>query len=209
MKTKLISIISIILFLLTMSACTNKGKNPELTVENITRAVSNLGAIDCYYHGIAKIYRPKDGAFKKDTTHWYDFAAEVKLGIDLSQVVIEKTTISETEESVVIKLPPIIQLSAPEILTDTINTISSDNGRRSAKISSNDVTEVFDQARKKIQEELMQDSGLKKNAENRVKNILEAYIKNLGEIDGKTYTIKWEKLTETPSTNTEVATENS
>ena len=92
-------------------------------------------------------------------------------------------------------------------MTDTINTISSDNGRRSTKISSNDVTEVFDQARKKIQDELMQDSGLKKNAENRVKNILEAYIRNLGEIDGKTYTIKWEKLE--ASSNTEVTTENS
>lgn len=192
MKKTLISILCIILFIIV--SCNNKPQEYYLSEEKM-RNLSELAVFDCFYHSTAKVHKDSDGLLKTEKTMWYDFTATLKLGIDASKISIEQPiTESKNEKTVIIKLPPIKQIGKVNILSDTIEHISSNDSWRAASISTNEITEAIEMAKKEVEEELMQDSGLKTNAEKRVKEILKSYIYQIGDLSGISYNIVWEKI---------------
>ncbi len=66
--------------------------------------------------------------------------------------------------------------------------------KASVKITSDDVTKALTQAQEKLKSEAESDETLLTMAQNRAKELIESYVKNLttaSGVDDTTYTIKW------------------
>lgn len=155
------------------------------------RSICNLAVMECYYHNRAESTRVDKIAFglggTKERSFWTEYTAKIKVGVDASQIVIdvEGTTVT-------IKLPKPKNLSKPNILEDTITTFSSEGGK--TKITGNERLQAKNDANKNMVTELLENSTLMRNAEERVKEILKSYIEQMGKLSGVEYTIKWESL---------------
>lgn len=64
--------------------------------------------------------------------------------------------------------------------------------KNSAKASADDQTEAYKQAEEEMEKKAANDSALLVQAQQRVQSLLEDYVKNMGEVLGKEYTITWD-----------------
>ena len=64
----------------------------------------------------------------------------------------------------------------------------------SAKVTAEDEIAAYDMAQSKLEETASNDKTLLANAQQRAQTLLEDYITNIGNAVGKTYTIRWEYL---------------
>lgn len=64
--------------------------------------------------------------------------------------------------------------------------------KNSAKASADDQTEAYKQAEEEMEKKAANDSALLVQVQQRVQSLLEDYVKNMGEVLGKEYTITWD-----------------
>lgn len=184
---------NIILFsLLTLFIFNSCKKNTITPSISELRNISELAVLDCFYHTVAKKNKPADGIGKNDKTMWYEFNVELKLGIDTSKI---KMDINETDVTIV--LPPIQAIGDPIIPAETINCVSSVDGWRKTVLTPEEQFQVVEDAKNDVINKIHGgDPALIKNAESRVKTIIESYINRMGEQCGIEYTITWKSLEE-------------
>lgn len=182
------------ILLLSLTSCSKNTKTPNISE---LRNISELAVLDCFYHTIAKKHKPADGIGKADKTVWYEFNVEMKLGIDTS-----KLSMDINENNITIGLPPIKEIGQPEILYDTINCVSSVDGLRKTTLTPEEKIQVVNDAKTDVINKINGgDPAIIKNAENRVRFIIESYIKRVGELSGTEYIITWQNLGEDFSIN--------
>lgn len=153
------------------------------------KAISELATMECYYHNVAEYYKEDATGYllwKKDRRFWISYDGIVTLGIDTSELGLEVKG-----EKVKITIPEAKVLSSkPD--PDSITADSYYYDKNSAKASADDQTEAYKQAEEEMEKKAANDSALLVQAQQRVQSLLEDYVKNMGEVLGKEYTITWD-----------------
>lgn len=159
---------------------------PELSQ---MKTISELATMECYYHNVAEIYQ-KDAVgyflWKKDKNYWISYDGIVTLGIDASQLDLEVKG-----DNVKITIPPAKVLSSKPN-ADSITEDSYYYKENSAVPDSDEQFEAYKQAEEEMEKTASNDSALLVQAQQRVQSLLEDYVKNMGEVLGKEYTITWD-----------------
>lgn len=184
---KIISIILISVCIISLIGCSSEKKEADFSKIN---SVCELATLKCYYHNVAKAETEASGLFKWLGTGykkiWTEYSGIVELGID-----VDKVKISEASAKGVIKITipnaKILNVypdekSMSEPLTDTGFLTS---------ITKEEETTAFAEAQKNMEETAKANTALLNQAKERAKNVIEGYVKNVGEQIGKEYTIKW------------------
>lgn len=182
------------LILISMVSCSGKPSTPDVKPEiSQMRAICELATMDCYYHNVAK-FSDKDAErflwITKDKRFWIEYSGKVRLGIDASSV-----TMKVEDTNVTITLPPAQVLSCT-IDSSSLTADSFIVDADSAKITADDETEAFAQAQVKMEQEAASDKALLASAQQQAQTLLENYVKNIGKVVGKEYTVTWEYIGE-------------
>lgn len=188
---KIIALFLAVVVLLSCSACGKKEEEEGIDMEpqvSQMKAICELAVMDCYYHNVAKFTeKDAEGAlfWKKDKHFWIEYSGIVKLGVDVSQVVIEVTG-----TDIAITLPEAKVLGC-KVDASSLNEDSFIVDKDSAKVSAEDEIAAYEMAQSKLEETASNDKTLLANAQQRAQALLEDYITNIGNAVGKSYTIKW------------------
>lgn len=157
------------------------------------KTICELATMDCYYHNVAK-YNAEDVSgvlwWKKDRKFWIEYAGVVTVGIDATQVNIEIA-----EDVVTITIPP-AKILGCKVDESTLTTDSFIVAKDSAEVEAEHEIEAFREAQAKMEQQASEDTVLLANAQQRAQELLEGYVKNVGDCVGKEYQIKWVYLDE-------------
>ena len=189
-----------------------KGRNNIIIGGNLWlkmghRAIQN--AIDLSRLGLDQIEEDAEGFlfWKKDKKFWIEYSGVVTLGIDVSQVEVEVT-----ETQVTITMPP-AEVQSCRVDSSSLTEDSFIVADGSASIDAEDEVAAFDAAQTALEDTASRDSVLLANAQQRAQSLLEDYIKNVGNMVGKEYSIQWIYLdesgeeTSSPSNDDETSSE--
>lgn len=209
---KVVAVLLAILLSLSVAACGGKEQelaNMEPEVSQM-KAICELAVMDCYYHNVAKFEEEDAEGFlfwKKDKKFWIEYSGVVTLGIDVSQVEVEVT-----ETQVTITMPP-AEVQRCRVDSSSLTEESFIVADGSASIDAEDEVAAFDAAQTALEDTASRDSVLLANAQQRAQSLLEDYIKNVGNMVGKEYSIQWFYLdesgeeTSSPSSDDETSSE--
>ena len=192
---KVVAVLLAILLSLSVAACGGKEQelaNMEPEVSQM-KAICELAVMDCYYHNVAKFEEEDAEGFlfwKKDKKFWIEYSGVVTLGIDVSQVEVEVT-----ETQVTITMPP-AEVQSCRVDSSSLTEDSFIVADGSASIDAEDEVAAFDAAQTALEDTASRDSVLLANAQQRAQSLLEDYIKNVGNMVGKEYSIQWIYLDE-------------
>ena len=181
---KAIAIILLIVTIFGLCACKRQGSN-NLREEDI-RAICELATLECYYNNVAKINKEANNIFQKDRKLWIEYEGKVTLGIKMSDVDIN---INGT--TVHITLPKAEILSKDYAVYEDSYIASNDGWLFKNEITADEQTEAVKVAQGEMEKAINDNKALYTKAENRAKELIENYIKQIGEATGKEYTIAW------------------
>lgn len=175
--------------LLMTASCRATQEPPDIEPElSEMKAICELSVMDCYYHNVAKYFEEDaDGIlwWQKDKRFWIEYGGIVKLGIDASLVNVDVQG-----EQVTITMPEAKVLSC-SVNQDELSQDSYIVARDSAKIKAEDEIRAFRDAQAQLEETASNDAAMLLNAQERAKKLLEDYVKNIGALTGKAYSIQW------------------
>lgn len=157
--------------------------------------VAELATMKAYYHNVAELSKEKnkswfniiDVGYKK---MWMEYTGTVELGIDVNKLEISSP---DSKGVVTIKIPQATVLGDPDIDADSMQPLLTDTGWFT-KITAEDKTATLAKAQKTMKKTAEADSVLLGQAQDRAKNLLESYIKGVGEALGEVYTVEWEEI---------------
>lgn len=191
MKKLLISMM-LILMTLSLSACgdnkeeeTAVNKEPDVTQ---MQSICELSVMECYYHNVAKYYEEDaTGAWfwAKDKKFWIEYSGIVTIGVDASLVSMQ---VDGTTVTITIPEAEVLQCEVDE------SSLTADSfiiDTKSADITAEDQTYAFDQAQQDLWNTAANDTTLLSQAQERTKQLLADYVKNIGDAFGIRYTINW------------------
>lgn len=124
--------------------------------------------------------------WKKDKNFWISYDGIVTLGIDSS-----KLDVKVDGENVKIHIPEAKVLSSKPN-PDSITKDSYYYAKNSAIADADDQTKAYKKAEKEMEKTAANDIVLLAQAQQRVQSMLEDYVKNMGTMLGKEYTITWD-----------------
>ena len=179
-----------ILTTIMMTACSKPTVEPEISQ---IRNICNLATLECYFHNVAKSEKTAGTGIthlgEVNRSFWIEYTGTVKLGIDLNKI-----DMNVTENKVEITLPQ-AEVLGTNIDTPTLNEnsyiISQDSFFNKNKITAEEQITAIDEAQKKMEKTVSENTALLTSAQNRAKALIENYITQLGEAAGQTYTIVW------------------
>lgn len=191
MKKILISAM-LILMTLSLAAC-GKDKEEENTANmepEVTQmqSICELSVMECYYHNVAKYFEEDaTGAWfwAKDKKFWIEYSGIVTIGVDASLVSVD---VDGTTVTITIPEAEVLQCEVDE------SSLSPDSfivDSKSADITAEDQTYAFEQAQSDLWNTAASDTALLSQAQERTKQLLEDYVKNIGDAFGIKYTVKW------------------
>lgn len=186
MKNLRCCVIAVVCFAFPILLGSCKKEVSTINAEEI-RSICNMAVMECYYHNRA--VTTKDNKILGlislgESSFWMEYSAKIKVGVDASLIAIDVdgTTVK-------IKLPKPKNLTKPNILDDTITTFSSEGGK--TRTTGTERIKAKNDANEKMVAELLANTTLMHNAEERVKKILESYIEQIGKLSGVEYTVKF------------------
>ena len=198
---KILSSLLVLFILFTMVGCSSKKsdkadeKQEEKKIEvKAMREIAELATVECYFHNVAKSDRdlnPEWYAFweKKNMRFWVEYEGIVTIGIDVSKLKVE---VSDSNV-VTITLPEAVVLDAI-VNSDSLNSNSFYFDPGAKKPSPEEQSEAYRQAQNNMKETAEKNRALMANAQDNAKELLENYVKSVGEAIGVTYTIEWKYL---------------
>ena len=174
------------------ASCSNlpKEENPMDVEPQLSQiqSICELAVMECYYHNVAKFLEEDASGvlwWKKDKHFWIEYSGIVKFGIDVSLVNIEVN-----DSQITITLP---EAEVQSCMVDS-SSLTEDSyivDKNSADIDAEDEIFALAEAQKKLEELASNDKTLLAEAQQRAQILIRDYVANLGNIGGKTYTIKW------------------
>lgn len=176
----------------TSSPPTNQStQTPKPDLEQI-RNMCKLATVKCCFNNVARSYKePGEGIShmgEKKRVFWIEYSGHFDIGIDLSEVKMEIE-----EEKITITIPRAKILN--EISIDTYNDDDiyedKDQWIQKNKITSEDKSKAISQANVQLIEEYNNNSSLFIYAQNRAKQLIENYIKQIGTATNVKYDIEW------------------
>ncbi|MBQ7036222.1 MAG: DUF4230 domain-containing protein [Clostridia bacterium] len=152
------------------------------------RAICNLATLECYYNNVAKSNKTGNWA-QKDRKFWIEYTGIAKIGIDMSKVNME---INGTEVMVTLPDAELLNIDICENDLNSASYIQSGDGWLfKNKITAEDQTFAINSAQTEMSENVKNNRSLLLNARDRAQDLIENYIKRMGEMSGITYAINW------------------
>ena len=190
---KVITILLVAILCLSCIGCANDSEDSKADLKpesSQMMAICELAVLECYYHNVAKYYE-KDadpgflGIGKKDKHFWIEYSGVVRIGIDVSLVKVEVVA-----STVTVTLPEAKVLGC-EVDTETLTKDSYIVAEGSAAVTAEDEMKAHKEAKEKMLDLAANDKVILANAKMRAKELIEAYILNVGSIAGKEFSINW------------------
>ena len=194
MKRLICLLMSVMILCSSCVGFVDQGLQLDLTQ---ARNISELATIECYYHNVARFYREKSSTWKfwepntkywpweKDTKFWIEYEGTIKMGVDASEI---KMDVDGKKVVVVIPKAKILDVGIDE---KTFNKKSYVIGTNTTAPEVIEQVKAMASAEKRMVETAKNDVGLLNNAQQEVGNVLNAYIKNVGDLIGVKYKIVW------------------
>lgn len=185
----LLTVVSIVF----MSGCgLSKKKEPTIKPQlNQIKTICEFAVLECYYHNVAKSVKKKTNKLQKDRAFWIEYTGTAKIGVDLSEV---NMSFDENDSSIIYITLPKAKLLGIDVKKEDLGEDSyvyEPDGIIKNKILAEDETKAIKKAQKNMEENAKKDTALMFNAQERVKKLIENYIKQLGEATGVEYNINW------------------
>lgn len=185
-----------IIFVVTMVICCTgcSGKQTKKIVSPDFPGISSvcqLATLKCYYHNVAKAETEASGFFKwlgvGYKKMWLEYDGTVDLGIDASRVNVGEP---DTGGKIRIMIPD-AQVMSSDVVIESMGQPLIDTGFMT-KVTKEEETEALAKAQSDMVESAKNDEAMLKQAKERAQNLIEGYIKNVGELIGEEYTVIWE-----------------
>lgn len=117
---------------------------------------------------------------------WTEYSGIVELGID-----VNKVSISKPDDKGVVKVTiPDAEILNVDLDEDSMSEPLTDTGFMT-KITKEEETAALAEAQNNMEETAQENTTLLAQAKERAKNIIEGYVKNVGEQIGEEYTVEW------------------
>ena len=189
MKTIMTRISKLIMaagLLVTFAGCST----PKTAEFGEVKNICELATMKCYFHNVAKVDQKGEGIFAwtsyGNKKIWMEYTTQVELGIDASQVSIEKP---DAKNVVKITVP------SAKILTTYTDPDSFEDPLVEAgfltTVTAADKTTVFNQGQSELENDINANTQLMEQAKDRAKAVIQGYVENVGRQLGQTYTIEW------------------
>lgn len=147
--------------------------------------VQELTAVECKYH-VVTVHEEEGNALGiGDKYVWFEYDVKVRAGIDMNQATIEEPT---KEGIVRIHLPPSEIQGIAEIEESKKNPVRELGFMTKLTVEEED--DIFRKATKKLENDSQMKEVLSAAREN-AKNVLEQYVKGIGELVGEEYIVEW------------------
>lgn len=193
-RTVLLSIMWLLLLLL-VTGCGNTTESVEEPEISKIRSICELATLECYYHNVAQsVKQPEKGIShwgEKEREFWVEYDGTVKLGVDMSKV---QMSVSNEDITITIPEAKILNVQVNPLTYNEDSYIMSNDGWNSNKITAEDATQAVHEAKLNMEKTAQENTALLINAQNRAKELIENYIKKIGDAAGTKYNITWEYL---------------
>lgn len=190
---KIRTLILSVVLMVCCCACEKPAEEQPLDIApQITqmRTICELAVMECYYHNVAKYFEEEAekgflGIGKKDKRFWIEYSGTVKLGIDASKLKVE---VADTRITVAIPKAKVLSCDLDDTsLTKDSFIVDKD----SADVTAEDQTKTMKEAQEALLAAASANEELLANAQQRAQGLIEDYIKNIGSIAGKEYSVQW------------------
>ncbi len=194
---KKIILVVVVLIMAMLTACENASSVSEAEEPSLTqiRQICKLATLECYYHNVAKSTKTAGSGIthwlEEDRDFWTEYSGVVKLGVDMS-----KGNMEVIGNEIIISIPDAEVLSIKPDATSVQNPIVEADSINSNPILSTEVTQAINDSELMTKAQIDNNSSLLASAQDRAKNLIANYIKQLGDISGVKFTIKWKSVNE-------------
>lgn len=198
-----------LLFLVTtmlLTACGKKEEEPkqELSVTQM-QSICELAALKTYYHNVAKITKEKEVLWWDTTSElWIEYSGIVKLGVDIAGLDMQ---VDGEQVTITIPRAKVLSCQVDQTSLNQDSYYTNREGLGAEKINADDQTEAIKTAQENMLENVQSDESLLQQAQQRAQELLEQYVKNVGDAMGKTYEVSF-VIADEAGTNT-VSTDES
>lgn len=172
------------------SAC---GKKEEAPKEDLSltqmKSICELATLKCYYHNVAKITKEKDVLWWDTTAElWIEYSGIVKLGVDITNLDMQ---VDQNQVTITMPKAEVLSCQVDQTSLDKDSYYTNREGLGAEKINADDQTEAIKTAQENMLENVQSDESLLQQAQNRAQELLEQYVKNVGDAMGKTYEVNF------------------
>ena len=183
------------------SAC---GKQEEAPKEDLSltqmKSICELATLKTYYHNVAKITKEKDVLWWDTTAElWIEYSGIVKLGVDITNLDMQ---VDGNQVTITMPKAKVLSYQVDQTSLDKDSYYTNREGLGAEKINADDQTEAIKTAQENMLENVESDDSLLQQAEQRAQELLEQYVKNVGDAMGKTYEVSF-VIAEDAGTNTD------
>ena len=199
-KIKRLAVFCLVVCML-FSACGKKEEAPEedLSLTQM-KSICELATLKCYYHNVAKITKEKDVLWWDTTAElWIEYSGIVKLGVDITNLDMQ---VDQNQVTITMPKAKVLSCQVDQTSLDKDSYYTNREGLGAEKINADDQTEAIKTAQENMLENVESDDSLLQQAQNRAQELLEQYVKNVGDAMGKTYEVSF-VIAEDAGTNTD------
>lgn len=186
-KKKLIIVMLACMSIFLLTGCSKKESKVDFSEVN---SICELATLKCYYHNVAKeeddakgLLKALDIGYKKV---WIEYSGIVEYGID-----VNKLSISQPSKRGIVQITiPEAEVLNVDFDESSLQEPVTDKGFLTT-ITTEEKTKALAAAQNNMEESARSDSKLLIQAQQKAKEILEAYVKNVGKQTGQKYTVEW------------------
>ena len=194
MKEKAWNILGVMVLLLALAGC-GSGESGETIKKDAgvnlkqMQNICELATLECYFHNTAKLNKENKVLWWKTNTElWVEYSGIVKVGVEISDF-----DMSVEGSLVTITMPKakILSCEVDEKSLDPESYLVSKKGLWAKDITADDQTEAFKAAQENMRQAAESDAALLLQGQQRAQELLEKYVKNVGEAIGEPYHVEW------------------
>ena len=180
-------IVLLFLVLFVLNGCTKNNTQEEFSLIN---KICELATMKCYYHNVAQVEQDAEGVFSFLSVgykkYWVEYSGYVNVGIDVSQVRVQ----GPDSNGVVEVFVPDAQVQTVNLDNDSISDPIVETGLFT-EVKMSEKLEALGQAQEDMGKAAENDRALLVQAKERARSLIKEYIENVGELVGKSFTVKW------------------
>lgn len=171
------------------------GKKEELPQEELKesqlQSVCELATLETYYHNTVRMDDKKQVLWWDTKTQlWIEYSGIVKVGVDFSEVSMK---VEGDVIQITIPEAKVLDYKVDEASLTEDSYLVGKSGLFAPEISAEKQSDAFAAAEEKMKETAENDKSLLLQARQRAETLLEEYVRNIGELQGKEYHVEFVK----------------
>ena len=179
--------------LLFTAGCEKKEQEQpkEELKESQMQAVCELATLETYYHNTAKFTHAEKVLWWGTTTKlWIEYSGVVRVGVDISDVSM---TVKDDLVRITMPEATVLSYKVDESSLTEDSYLVGKEGLWASDVTADMQKKAFSEAEEKMKETAENDKSLLLQARQRAETLLEEYVRNIGELQGKEYQVEFVK----------------